>query len=193
MEICPYPMKKRLFALLLPALLAGTELFSQPFRDGEVRVRTEEEREPVIESDTTLFYRAIQSPEDLYASTDGYRLSTVSQNRRGEPFHAAQRFLHGVALDREDVSSLRMLRVSETDVGSLSPAEGVRAGDALYDLFRRSVLPATGFRCGSPIGTTVRDCVSTGLRAQDAPGTSPTPWRGAPGATCMWKGCSPTP
>ena len=46
----------------------------------------EEERMPELESDSLLFYRAVQQADDLWAEVSAFRFSAVSYRRRGEDY-----------------------------------------------------------------------------------------------------------
>lgn len=135
-------MIRRLFSLSLLFRLCVVSLCAQPLPGGEfVHADDGREWEAMVRSDTTLFYRAVQSPDDLYARIADYRLSFTAQSRRGVPGYVRTMFLHGMDLNRVYEASLRMLELSEIPlVGTAAEANVYRGGD-LFDLFDGSIRP----------------------------------------------------
>lgn len=82
---------------------------------------------PRIEADTSIFYRAVQSTEDIFANVTDYDLSFVAFSRRGERFNRHPVLFDGIpvmseyrsVLDNLNLDSRRYsgLRHSETYVG----------------------------------------------------------------------------
>ena len=68
-----------------------------PFQNGY-----EEPYSPMINTDSSLFYRAIQSTGDLFRDATDFKFSFVAYNRRGEPYRpdrmSAERHPAAVAL-----------------------------------------------------------------------------------------------
>ena len=69
--------------LLLPSLAAA-----QSYDDEYYPFAVREEPQPMIVTDTTLFYRAVQVSEDAYGRITDFNLPQVSLRRRGQAFAA---------------------------------------------------------------------------------------------------------
>ena len=57
-----------------------------------------EERRPLLTSDTTLFYRAVQGAEDLYGRYTDFALPPVALRRRGLDYTSERNTLSGIGL-----------------------------------------------------------------------------------------------
>ena len=57
-----------------------------------------EERRELLTTDSTLFYRAVQSPSDLYGLRTGFNLPQVALRRRGLDYTLERTSLMGVAV-----------------------------------------------------------------------------------------------
>lgn len=106
---------------------AGEELY-YPF---ETRY---EEYRPELESDSLLFYRAIQQSEDLFAEITAYRFTHVSYRRRGETYDESPVLLDGMQLPWRYLTALRQLQVessyrtaSQLSAGGFDAGAGVTA------------------------------------------------------------------
>ena len=96
---------------------AGEELY-YPF---ETRY---EEYRPELESDSLLFYRAVQQSEDLFAELSAYRFTHLSYRRRGENYDESPVLLDGMQLSWRYLTALRQLQVES----SYRPASQLSAG-----------------------------------------------------------------
>lgn len=127
--LCGYGRKR---ALLLSAFVAAvTALFAQTPEDEDfrrIRIRdVSDDYMPHIESDSTIFYRAVQATEDIFDRVTDYDLSFVAFARRGERYFRTPTVLHGIPvrseyrymLDNLHFDSRRFsgLRSSETFIG----------------------------------------------------------------------------
>lgn len=74
--------------------------------------REEEPYRPMIETDSSLFYRAITAERDLYGEMTRYAFGFVSTDRRGETFDRQRYRLEGMPVDR---SNFRLLDRSGAD------------------------------------------------------------------------------
>ena len=52
----------------------------------------------MIDTDSSLFYRAIQSTGDLFRDATDFKFSFVAYNRRGEPYRPDRMSLNGIRL-----------------------------------------------------------------------------------------------
>lgn len=75
-------------------------------------------------TDSVLFYRAVQSPEDLYGRTVDYSLSFVRSKRRGADFDAEIALVNGVVVSWRYFSALRLLGADERSTAGLQMPEG---------------------------------------------------------------------
>lgn len=101
---------------------AGEELY-YPFETHYEAFR------PELESDSLLFYRAIQQSDDLFAELAAYRFAHVSWHRRGEGYDESPVLMDGVRLSWRYLTALRQLQVgSSYRKASQLPAGGFDAG-----------------------------------------------------------------
>ena len=68
----------------------------------------------IIESDTLLFYRAMQRSYDLFDEATAYHFSFVEYARRGVYYTERDATLDGIAMRRANISLLRRLGLSES-------------------------------------------------------------------------------
>jgi len=68
-----------------------------------------EERRELLTTDSTLFYRAVQSPSDLYGLRTGFNLPQVALRRRGLDYTLERTSLMGVAVSYRYLAALRLL------------------------------------------------------------------------------------
>lgn len=89
--------------------------------------RFEEEFQPMIATDTTLFLRAIQTMGDLYGETTDFRFSFVAYDRRGEAYRPDRTSLNGLRLASRYISALKALSVNRNDLRTTPWFESVSA------------------------------------------------------------------
>ena len=75
-----------------------------PFQNGY-----EEPYSPMIDTDSSLFYRAIQSTGDLFRDATDFKFSFVAYNRRGEPYRPDRMSLNGIRLPSRYIPSMNAL------------------------------------------------------------------------------------
>lgn len=99
-----------------------------PFRPAEERI----DEEPLLEPDTTLFYRAVQSASDLFADHAAFRFSFVAFRRRGGDY--APTNCYGVPVSWRYAAALRLLGAEERRVSGARMLPGiVGAADGTTD------------------------------------------------------------
>lgn len=112
------------FSLLLPQRAAP-----QRHPDDEYYPYAERERpRPRLESDTTLFYRAIQSPTDLYGAHTDFTLPGVARRRRGADYAQERTLLSGIGISYRYLTTLRLLGADEQRSAGLQPAADPLSG-----------------------------------------------------------------
>lgn len=89
------------YALALCAIVAATAARAQldPERYYPYE-REEEPYRPMVETDSSLFYRAVAVDRDLYGELSRYAFGFVAADRRGEPYHRQRFYLEGLPVDR---------------------------------------------------------------------------------------------
>ena len=85
----------------------------------------EEERGPELESDSLLFYRAVQQAGDLWAEVSAFRFSAVSYRRRGEDFVLSPVLLDGVKVSWRYLAALRRLQAESRYAAGSYPQVGM--------------------------------------------------------------------
>lgn len=92
-----------------------------------------EEHTPVLLTDSSLFYRAIQSMPDLYGEYTAFNLPYVALDRRGQPYRAEEAAYAGLETASRYFSVLRQLGAQEerragiaTVPGTVGRSGGVR-------------------------------------------------------------------
>ena len=88
-----------------------------------------EERRELLTTDSTIFYRAVQSPSDLYGLRTGFNLPQVALRRRGLDYTLERTSLMGVAVSYRYLAALRLLGAEEQRYAS--PGDGWRISAAL--------------------------------------------------------------
>lgn len=95
-----------------------------------------EEHHPRLLTDTTLFYRAIQGPTDLYGSCTDFTLPGVSIARRGQDYASERTLLSGVEIPFRYFTLLRLLGAGEQRIaglqGSPTPFGGTTSTTLLH-------------------------------------------------------------
>ena len=97
-----------------------------------------EERIPLLLTDSALFYRAVQSAEDLFARQTDYNLSFVAFKRRGQGYTDRPLSLDGICLPIRYASAFRQVGLDEMRYAGLSMTPGRTGGaDGIreYSLF----------------------------------------------------------
>lgn len=85
---------------------------------------------PMVESDTSLFYRAVQQPRDLYGELTRYGSGFVAIDRRGEPFYRRRFRVGELPVSYANFASLRLAGAEELSDERLNPLSGPEAGAA---------------------------------------------------------------
>mgnify|MGYP007041168327 FL=1 len=84
----------------------------------------QEERTPLLLTDSTLFYRAVQTTSDLYAEHTAFNLPYVSVKRRGLNYRDESASVGGVPLSSRYFGAMRLLGADEVRYGGLAAADG---------------------------------------------------------------------
>ena len=85
----------------------------------------ERERDlPILLTDSSLFYRAIQTAPDLFDEIAGYHLPSVALNRRGQSWHREIATLEELKISSRYFSLLRLLGAAETYHSGLTATNG---------------------------------------------------------------------
>ncbi len=113
-------------SLLLASILVGgpTGAAAQEYvREFYPYQRDAEAYAPMLETDTTLFYRAVQVAPDLYGECTDYNLPMVAQGRRGRSYRDERTLLNSMSVDNYRTRSLlRILGADETfHAGAAAP------------------------------------------------------------------------
>lgn len=90
-----------------------------------------EERTPLLQTDSTLFYRAVQSPSDRYAAITDFNLPQVALKRRGQSYRMERIALGGLLVSYRYTSALYALGAQEAaypGIGSSPDAPGLTGG-----------------------------------------------------------------
>jgi len=77
---------------------------------------------PPLETDSLLFYRAVQAAGDLYGEATDFRFASVAWRRRGMDYRYSPVMLDGVEVSSRYLSSFRYLQLSESRMSGLSPS-----------------------------------------------------------------------
>ena len=96
----------------------------------------QEERTPLLLTDSTLFYRAVQTTPDLYAEHTAFNLPYVSVKRRGLNYRDESASVGVVRLSSRYFGAMRLLGADEVRYGGLAAADGVTGGVGGLRLFR---------------------------------------------------------
>ena len=97
-----------------------------------------EERRELLTTDSTLFYRAVQSSSDLYGLRTGFNLPQVALRRRGLDYTLERTSLMGVAVSYRYLAALRLLGAEEQRYAGLAAAPGEPAAAGGMRAFRFS-------------------------------------------------------
>lgn len=116
--------------ILLCALLLGTKAPAQHPDDEYYPYEPRaEERAPELVVDTSLFYRAVQTGDDLFAAQTDYTLSFVAAKRRGAEPGAEPASLCGIGIPMRYATALRLVGFEERRYAELN-GETLRPGSA---------------------------------------------------------------
>ena len=114
-----------------------------------------EERRELLTTDSTIFYRAVQSPSDLYGLRTGFNLPQVALRRRGLDYTLERTSLMGVAVSYRYLAALRLLGAEEQRYAGLAAIPSwerkppSRRRRATAGAFRRLSTPAPAATCTS--------------------------------------------
>jgi len=127
-------------------LLRCSGAFAQAFDDEPYYpfAPYEEERMPELESDSLLFYRAVQQADDLWAEVSAFRFSAVSYRRRGEDYALSPVLLEGAEVSWRYLTALRRLQAETRYVAGARPQVGrlsVGAGATAVSLTEYDPVP----------------------------------------------------
>lgn len=126
-----------LLVITLCGLLASSPARAQRQPDDEYYPYAErEEHHPRLLTDTTLFYRAIQGPTDLYGEYTDFTLPGVALARRGSDYGSERALLGGVDISYRYFSLLRLLGVEERRIAGLQSSPTPFGGAASTTLLR---------------------------------------------------------
>lgn len=138
---------KRAVSLLIAAVSA-TPLFAQTPED-EPRYLSQyftDELHPRIETDSSVFYRAVQATEDIFAEVADYELSFAAFSRRGERFDRHAALLNGIPLRPEYVTTLDRLQFSRSRYSGMRHSETALGGTAGFTEYRTDFSEPLGAR-----------------------------------------------
>lgn len=122
-------MLKNLLSLLFALLFCGRAVAQHSDDEYYPFDPQTEERTPLLLTDSALFYRAIQSAEDLFARQTDYNLSFVAFKRRGRNYVPRPLSLNGIGLPIRYATAFRQLGLGEMRYAGLSMTPG-RIGGA---------------------------------------------------------------
>lgn len=132
------------FLLLLLCLLAVRRAAAQHPDDEYYPYAPYEQPARRVESDTTLFYRAVQLSADLYGALTAFDRADVAWRRRGAAYAEAPMLLDGVAVAARHATALRLMGADEVRMpGYGTAADGSGAAADGGRVFR--------FEAGEPL------------------------------------------
>lgn len=105
-------------------LLLASPIAAQTFDDEYYPFAQYEEPRPLLEPDSMLFYRAVQSAPDLYENTTRFILPQVALMRRGQPFDTEVATTDGAEVPYRVFSAMRSLGADETAVPGIAMTAG---------------------------------------------------------------------
>ena len=128
-------MRKIIFSILFVA--GSLAVMAQESVEDYYMYKIDESRyiDEIIESDTLLFYRALQRNSDLFDQVTAYHFSFVEYARRGVHYTSRDATLDGVTMRRSNISLLRRLGLSESGYSGLSLSRYKMGGMAGVDEF----------------------------------------------------------
>lgn len=128
-------MSKR-FGLVLLFQLSCLAVGAQSFDDEYYPYAGPEEPHVMLTTDTMLFYRAIQTTQDLYGAGADFTLPQVLVSRRGMGYSSERRTYAGIELPYRAFTTLRLLGAEERFYPGLAPVGGERGGAGGVRTFR---------------------------------------------------------
>lgn len=139
-------LKLTLFMVFVSAV---TVLFAQTPEDEDYRRidRTlYDEYVPRIETDTTIFYRAIQASEDIFGEVADFDLSFVAFARRGERYYRSATVFDGIPVRSEYRSVMDNLNIERRRYSGIRHSDSFIGGANGFTEYisELSELPATG-------------------------------------------------
>lgn len=90
----------------------------------------QEERAAVLLTDSTLFFRAVQAPSDIYDKHTAFNLPAVAVKRRGQERSLSVTAAGGFVLPYYAASAMRLMGATETVRAGIAPAQSVAGGTA---------------------------------------------------------------
>ncbi|MEG0789658.1 MAG: TonB-dependent receptor [Alistipes sp.] len=138
---------------LLSLMLTGGEVAAQiPDNEYYPYAAVSEEYAPVIPTDTALFYRAVQSAEDLFSTLTDYNLSFTAFKRRGQEYALRAVTVNGLEVSSRYFTALRSLLIRErrqaglkTTAQHIGLTNGIREMDFTSDTPLSSRYAAVNF------------------------------------------------
>lgn len=131
-------------ASLLLVLTAATAAARTPEdENGYIYYNYTDEYAPYIEADSSVFYRAVQATEDIFAEVYGGRISFLPYTRRGERIYGGV-FFDGIPVRAENRTVLNGLKTECVRYSGLRCSEnlvGGMLGFASYESSRAEPLP----------------------------------------------------
>lgn len=115
---------RRRWAFVLAGLMPALGALAQEPDFYPYEPEPEEQHVPLL-TDSVLFYRAVQTPVDLYGEITDYNLSFVRVQRRGAAYDASRATVEGFVLPVRHAGILRSLGASEICYATSEPTSGV--------------------------------------------------------------------
>lgn len=122
--------------VLALAAAAATPAAAQTPDDEYYPYAGREERRALLTTDSLLFYRAVQTAQDLYGEATDFTLPGIAAYRRGFDYDAERMTLSGIELSYRNLTTLRLLGAEERFHAGLTPIEGSTGGVAGERTFR---------------------------------------------------------
>ncbi len=119
---------RRLFIILALSVCGLNAVAQTPEEEYHVSKYFTDEFRPMIEADSSVFYRLIPHSEDMFGDMADYDLSFVAFARRGVGYRNRVVMLDGVPLQSGTISLLSRLGLERREVASMAASEGL----ALY-------------------------------------------------------------
>lgn len=121
----------RALAVSLLLLAGAIDGYGQEYiRDFYPYWRDESRYAPLLQSDTTLFYRALQQAGDLWEQCGSYTLPRVAAGRRGRSYSDEATLLNGLVVENYRSGQLLELLGASAEVRPSGAGVPVPAGDA---------------------------------------------------------------
>lgn len=127
-------MSKSLVTMLVSLLLCAGARAGHP-DDEYYPFAGREPRQPMLTTDSTLFYRAVQADGDLYGRISDFNLPQVALSRRGLDFSAERTVFSNLTISWRYAAMLRLLGADEerrAGIGLVSGMPGSAGGTKSY-------------------------------------------------------------